>query len=357
MPNGTKLYDENGDLRNPQKANSYIYNAFLGKQVEVDASLNQNITYRTMSDLIHYGTSKFDKIINVNADLKLKPKSRYPVVSVRGLSEIITKGTTPTTLGFRFVEEGINFIKIENITNDGEISGALAQITPECNERLKRSQLQADDILFSIAGSFGRIARVPETILPANTNQALAIIRSQPDKLNAKYFVEILRSEFVSPQIAKFAKGIAQYNISLQEVGKILIPLPPLPVQEKIAAEIEMAEAETARIAARVKERKTSIVSLMKDSFSSVGSTKRLGAVSRYSQERISCAKLSGDTYVGVDNLLQNLEGKRASQFVPSAGTATAYSRGDILLSNIRPYLKKSGWQIMLGAVPGMSLC
>ncbi|MCI9430366.1 MAG: N-6 DNA methylase, partial [Lachnospiraceae bacterium] len=341
LPNGTKLYDENGDLRNPQKANSYIYNAFLGKQVEVDASLNQNITYRTMSDLIHYGTSKFDKIINVNADLKLKPKSRYPVVSVRGLSEIITKGTTPTTLGFRFVEEGINFIKIENITNDGEISGALAQITPECNERLKRSQLQADDILFSIAGSFGRIARVPETILPANTNQALAIIRSQPDKLNAKYFVEILRSEFVSPQIAKFAKGIAQYNISLQEVGKILIPLPPLPVQEKIAAEIEMAEAETARIAARVKERKTSIVSLMKDSFSSVGSTKRLGAVSRYSQERISCAKLSGDTYVGVDNLLQNLEGKRASQFVPSAGTATAYSRGDILLSNIRPYLKK----------------
>ena len=150
-----------------------------------------------------------------------------------------------------------------------------------------------------------------------------------------------MRSEFVSPQIAKFAKGIAQYNISLQEVGKILIPLPPLPVQEKIAAEIEMAEAETARIAARVKERKTSIVSLMKDSFSSVGSTKRLGAVSRYSQERISCAKLSGDTYVGVDNLLQNLEGKRASQFVPSAGTATAYSRGDILLSNIRPYLKK----------------
>lgn len=244
LPGGTKLFDEKGDFLNPKKANSYIYNAFLGKTVDVDASLNQNVSYRTMSGLINYGTSKFEKVVNLNATLKFKPKSHYPLLSIKEISKMITKGTTPTSLGFDFVEEGINFIKIENINSKGELSGELAHITPDCNEKLKRSQLQANDILFSIAGSFGRILMVSESILPANTNQALAIIRGLSNKLNSKYFVEVLRSGFVSPQIEKFAKGIAQYNISLQEVGKILIPLPPLDVQQKIVSEFETVEAE-----------------------------------------------------------------------------------------------------------------
>ena len=42
---------------------------------------------------------------------------------------------------------------------------------------LKRSRLEEKDILFSIAGTLGRTAIVNKSILPANTNQALAIIR------------------------------------------------------------------------------------------------------------------------------------------------------------------------------------
>ncbi len=37
------------------------------------------------------------------------------------LTEKITKGTTPTTLGHPFVESGINFIKAESILMDGSI--------------------------------------------------------------------------------------------------------------------------------------------------------------------------------------------------------------------------------------------
>ena len=43
-----------------------------------------------------------------------------------------------------------------------------------------------------------------------------------------------------------------------------------------------------------------------------------------------------------VDNLLPDVAGKRMSDFVPTAGTVTAYHPGNILLSNIRPYLKKA---------------
>ena len=45
--------------------------------------------------------------------------------------------------------------------------------------------------------------------------------------------------------------------------------------------------------------------------------------------------------YVGVDNLLQDRMGKTESNHVPKAGNSTGYSVNDILIGNIRPYLKK----------------
>lgn len=94
------------------------------------------------------------------------------------VATVITKGTTPTSLGFDFVPEGINFIKIESIAEDGSfIPSKFGHIDSKCNNALKRSQLEENDILFSIAGAIGRTAIVKKEILPANTNQALAIIR------------------------------------------------------------------------------------------------------------------------------------------------------------------------------------
>jgi type I restriction enzyme S subunit len=69
-----------------------------------------------------------------------------------------------------------------------------------------------------------------------------------------------------------------------------------------------------------------------------------LGEVSDYSKNRISSTMLDGKNYVGVDNLLQNCAGKIESSHVPTYGNLTRYSQGDILIGNIRPYLKKI-WQ------------
>ena len=93
------------------------------------------------------------------------------------LSYLITKGATPTSYGFNYVDKGINFIKVENIAKANIRSNSLQHITMEAHEFLKRSQLQEKDILFSIAGTIGRSAIVRKHHLPANTNQALAIIR------------------------------------------------------------------------------------------------------------------------------------------------------------------------------------
>lgn len=66
-----------------------------------------------------------------------------------------------------------------------------------------------------------------------------------------------------------------------------------------------------------------------------------LGEVANYSKARIVATNLNADNYVGVDNILQNRQGKTTSSYVPTTGNLTQYDSGDVLLGNIRPYLKK----------------
>lgn len=68
---------------------------------------------------------------------------------------------------------------------------------------------------------------------------------------------------------------------------------------------------------------------------------KELGDVAQYSRQRIAAADLNNENYVGVDNLLPNKQGKTKSNYVPTTGKLTRFESGDVLLGNIRPYLKK----------------
>ncbi len=69
--------------------------------------------------------------------------------------------------------------------------------------------------------------------------------------------------------------------------------------------------------------------------------TIKLRSVADYSDDRISFTKLSPDNYIGTDNLLQNKLGKANALYTPKIGITAGYGEGDILIGNIRPYLKK----------------
>jgi len=68
---------------------------------------------------------------------------------------------------------------------------------------------------------------------------------------------------------------------------------------------------------------------------------KPLGDIAQYSKTRISSENLDKTNYVGVDNLLQNRAGRVDSNYVPTSGNLTEFRAGDILIGNIRPYLRK----------------
>jgi type I restriction enzyme S subunit len=107
-------------------------------------------------------------------------------------------------------------------------------VSEQCNLVLKRSELKVNDILFSIAGTLGRTAIVKEKDIPANTNQALSIIRLKTG-VNLDFINHSLNTIFIEKYIFKMVSVGAQPNLNLQQVGNIKIGIPIISEQTKIA--------------------------------------------------------------------------------------------------------------------------
>lgn len=164
-------------------------------------------------------------------------------VRLSEIAELVTKGTTPTTLGYEFQDTGVNFLKIECFSEKGDyIQNKATHISEECHEKLKRSQLKEGDILFSIAGVIGRVAIVTRNMLPANINQALAIIRTKKDDIYLPYVKLILTSPLIKKQFERKKQGVAQLNISLKDINDLEIPLPEIGKQIEYANSFKKVE-------------------------------------------------------------------------------------------------------------------
>lgn len=143
-------------------------------------------------------------------------------------TDLITKGTTPKDKAN--VGE-VTFVKVENIS-DGKINSNSRISIDEHENYLRRSKLKENDILFSIAGTLGRTAMVDKSILPANTNQALSIIRGY--KFDTDFLLTSLNGKVVNDFIRKNPTIGAQPNLSLEQVGSLIIWTPSKDEQQQI---------------------------------------------------------------------------------------------------------------------------
>lgn len=180
----------------------------------------------------------------------LQPKEGWVVKKLGENCEVITKGTTPTSVGREFQSSGINFIKIESLTENGKIvQDKVSFIDSYTNALLKRSQLKLGDVLFSIAGALGRVAIVGSEILPANTNQALAIVRLREDsELDLKYLFSYLNSSKIQTHILAISVQGAQANLSLLNIFELPIAYPAKSEQQHFATILSDMDAEIEKL-------------------------------------------------------------------------------------------------------------
>ncbi len=158
----------------------------------------------------------------------------WVVKRLKYLARLISKGTTPTTLGREIMDEGeIRFIKGENLV-DSQIELEPAYfIDEETNQLLNRSKLEENDLLFVIAGTIGKVGIVRSIHLPANTNQALSFIRLNEDEL-PEFVFYWLQSDKIQNMVWLDVVKSAQPNLSMENLGNLYIPYPCLTEQRQI---------------------------------------------------------------------------------------------------------------------------
>lgn len=204
---------------------SKIDNAIAQQQKMIDL-LNERKQI-IINDAVTKGLDPKAKMKDSGIDWIGQIPEHWNFVKLKHLSTIISKGTTPSTIGRDVLSSGnIRFIKAENIVNNGVSIYPEFYIDETTQKMLKRSNLKANDLLFVIAGAtIGKVAILPKELTPANTNQAISFIRLI-NQNNVKYVWLVLQSDIIKKYIWENAVQSAQPNISMEDLGNIQIPLP-----------------------------------------------------------------------------------------------------------------------------------
>ena len=244
----------NVDIALPSKEEQTKIATFLSAVDEKIAQLSQKLHL-----LEQYKQGMMQKIFSQQIRFKAGDGSEFgewEYYKLGELTTLITKGTTPTSLGGKFENSGINFIKIESLSSDGKfLLDKFAYIDEVTHNKLARSQLENEDILFSIAGALGRVAIISNDYLPANTNQALAIIRLR-NKNIIRYIYYFLNSDYVKKIIETESVQLAQANFSLGQLSDLDIVLPCIEEQTKIANFLSSIDQKIEVVAQQIEQAK-----------------------------------------------------------------------------------------------------
>lgn len=159
---------------------------------------------------------------------------------VKRLEELIdklSKGTTPRMKDKGDLECTIPFLKVKDLKSNGEIDKSKIEYIPESIhlKQLNRSILKKGDLLFSIAGTIGRVSIIPDSLDNCNCNQALAFIRlKDKESLNSLVY-NWLKSNKIQLEIESSIVQGVQANISLTILKDLKIIIPDSQIIEKFS--------------------------------------------------------------------------------------------------------------------------
>lgn len=314
----TQLFDANS-YDNPLRASTYIYKAFRGDYVTpIAESLQSHICRVLLIDMLTFNRDNFEK----NISLTTKKKVNYELVwgnstleELRDIADIqkgtsITKGETRDG-NIPVVAGGKDIAYYHNISNrDGNI------------------------ITISASGAYAGFVNYFAT--PIFASDCNTIKSKDESVISTKLIYVLLQS--IQPLIYELQTGQAQPHVYGNDIATIKIPVPSIDVQRQIIEEIGKVD-DSVLLSKRLIE---SCEAEIEELLSSIEyNDDALSNVAPFVVKSIKYADIVAETYITTDNMLQNKLG-----VVPFVGEAnissiTKYKKDDILISNIRPYLKK----------------
>lgn len=322
------------NLSASDKINTLIRRNFMGEAVAVPAELSEYVSQAMLTDMIDFKRTAFDKAIKTSVKIQRATANGTKIGELCDINkETFNPSETP--------EQEYKYIDIDAVENGtGIFHLDKAMRGKELPSRARRIASAGSTLISTVRPYLKGFAYLEQNIPNSIVSTGFAVLKSKDEtKLLNKiiYLAFMYDSSLMQQMVDAMPKG-SYPSINKSDIENLVIPLPPLSVQQQIVSECETIDSEVNEAQTAISEAQAEIERL---TVGANGENKLLKDIAPLRTERIAYAVISPETYVSTDNLLQDCQGKALYKGEPNITSVIAYRRGDLLLSNIRPYLRK----------------
>ena len=190
--------------------------------------------------------------------------SKWRVVRFKSLFRLIYR--YPTYFNIEYVPEGVPEVRGEALTPDGYIETLSDQryISPETSAQFPKTQLDLGDIVMSVRGTMGKIGLVNDKYVGANITANL--LRLSPDKhrVTGEFLRWLMRSTYFNEALNSSSPQTTIKTITMPQLAKLRVALPPKPEQDKICNFLEGKVADVKRIASGIEAQIATLIAYRK---------------------------------------------------------------------------------------------
>lgn len=280
-------------------------------------------------------------------------RERWEYKKIGDIATVVS-GSTPQTSVEEFWGKGHYWVTPAELDDKTVyVSKTERQITDAALAKVKLQRLPKGTVLLSSRAPIGKVA-ICDVDMYCNQGFKNCICS---DLVYNKYLFYFLKDK--KEYLNSLGRGATFKEISKGIVEKVVVPLPPKPTQLSIVSELDKLNELIQIKKEQLKDYDTLAQSIFYEMFGDPvenekgWEVKKLGEVSIYPKERVAINQICSSQYVGVENLIKDRGGVRFSDNLPKADVAIAYKENDILLGNIRPYLKKIWLADKVGGASG----
>ena len=149
------------------------------------------------------------------------------------------------------VSDGVLLVKGGNVERDELLPRHLVRVSPAIEAKYARARLRGGDLLVTIRGSWGAVAQLPPESDGANITQDTARV-SPASHVDARFLLHVLRAPSSRSWLGSRVRGTGVKGINIFDLRRLMVPMPPLDHQRKLAATFDAWAERDQRLAAVV---------------------------------------------------------------------------------------------------------
>lgn len=335
----TKLFDADS-YDNLEKASTYVYRAFKGDYTSpIAEAIQSHISRIPLTDMFNFKRDSFEKNLSLVAKKKVEFNTKW---DKRRLASFCQTNPGKDQLSSLDDSHMVSFIEMSSVSNDG----CITYKEDKTIKQLKKGSytlFQDEDIIIA------KITPCMENgkcALARNLTNGLAmgssefhVLRTNNDIVINDYLFHLLNRQIVRDFAEQNMTGTSGHRrVPIKWYEDLDIPVPPIDVQKQIIEEIAKVDKSVSGAMLQIDKCESDIESLL-SSLNFADST--LNTIAPFATKSIKYSDIESETYITTDNMLQNKLGVLPFEGVANISSITEYKPEDILISNIRPYLKK----------------